>query len=282
MGAVLALLISSALCCSAQEVPKASEQPLDPQILIKEVVYNELHQPDTPEYHSWKVRQVKPNRTTLRQYAETPEGLLGRVLTVNGKPLTGNNLAKEDARINRLLDPKQMREKRKEQKEDENRSKRIVAALPDAFIYQIAGTEEKDGHALVKLHFTPNPSFSAPNRETLVLQGMEGDMIIDRTDMRLVKIDGTMTRDVSIGWGILGRLDKGGHFVVEQRPVDKGDWEVTYMRLNFAGKALIFKTIRIDEIDTSYDFKRIPKMSVAEAINYLKKVDSDIGAVTQK
>jgi hypothetical protein len=282
IGASLALLFSFALCCSAQEGPKASEQPLNTQTLIKEVVYNELHQPEGTEFHSWKQRQIKPARTTVKQYVETPEGLLGRVLTMNGKPLTGNDLAKEDARINRLLDPRQMQQKRKQQKEDENRSRRIVAALPDAFIYKITGTEEKDGHTLVKLHFTPNPGFSAPNHETLVLQGMEGDMVIDRTDTRLVKIDGTMTRDVSIGWGILGRLDKGGHFVVEQHPVDKGDWEVTYMRLDFTGKALIFKTIRIDETDTSYDFKKIPKMSVAEAISFLKKADSDNGAVAEK
>lgn len=281
-GGLLAILISIAFCCSAQSATQESAAPQNPAALIRTVVYNELHPPDTGEFHSWRGQQVKPNRTTVKQYVETPDGLLARVLTVNGQPLSGDDLAKENARINRLLDPKQMQQKRKQQQEDENRTKRLVGALPDAFIYKITGTEEKNGHTLVKLHFTPNPKFSPPSRESLVFQGMEGDMIVDSTAMRLVKIDGTMMRDVSIGWGIIGHLDKGGRFEVEQSEVDKGDWEIIYMRLNFTGKALIFKTIRINEVDTSTDFHKVPKMTVADAINYLKKADSANGTVAGK
>ena len=157
-----------------------------------------------------------------------------------------------------------------------------MAALPDAFRYKVTGTEEKDEHKIVTLHFTPNPNFNPPSHETLVLQGMEGDLVVDSTAMRLAKIDGTMTKDVSIGWGIIGHLDKGGRFVVEQKKVDQGDWEVTYMMLNFTGKALIFKTIRINEVDTSSDFRKVPKMSVAQAIDFLKKADTENGSVAQK
>lgn len=270
-----------AIGCFAQ-APSNPAPEQDPNALVRTVVYNELHAPVGTEFHAWKEKQVKPNRTTTKQYVETPDGLLGRLLTINGKPLAGNDLSKEDARINRLLDPRQMQQKRKQQKEDENRTRKIVGALPDAFIYKETGTEEKNGHTLVHLRFTPNPNFSAPNKETLVLQGMEGDITVDSTAMRLVKIDGTMMKDVSIGWGIIGHLDKGGRFEVQQSEVDKGEWEVIYMRLNFTGKALIFKTIRIDEADTSYDFHKVPKMSVADAINYLKKADADTGAVAEK
>jgi hypothetical protein len=277
-GMMVVAFLSMPLSCLAL-ASQSPEPTQDPNALVRAVVYNELHAPETGEFHTWKQKQVKPSRTTIKQYVETPDGLLGRVLTVDGKPLSGDALEKENARIDRLLDPKQMQQKRKEQKEDENRTRKIVAALPDAFIYKITGTEEKDGHTFVNLHFTPNPDFSAPSHETLVLQGMEGEMIVDSTVKRLVKIDGTMTKDVSIGWGILGRLDKGGRFEVQQRQVDNGDWEVTFMRLNFTGKALIFKTIRINEVDTSYDFRKVPKMSVADAINFLKNTDNENKAV---
>ncbi len=282
MASLLAFLLTMGSCCLAQGAPQASAPQQDPDTLVRRVVRNELNPPSREEFHTWKERQVKPNRTTVKQYVETPDGLIARYVMINDKPLTGDDLAKENARISRLLDPRQMQAKRKQQKEDENRTRRIVAALPDAFRYKVTGTEDKNGHTMVTLHFTPNPNFSPPSRETLVLQGMEGNMIVDSTALHLLKIDGTMTRDVSIGWGIIGHLDKGGRFVVEQNEVDKGDWEVTYMMLNFTGKALIFKTIRINEIDTSSDFRRVPKMSVAEAINYLKKADTNNGAVAEK
>jgi hypothetical protein len=251
---------------------------------VRKAVENELKAPsgDAAEFHSWKMRQVKPNRVTVKLYVETPDGLLARLLTVNDKPLSSEERAKEEDRINRLLDPKQMQQKRKQQNEDESRTKRMVAALPDAFIYQYTGTEEKNGHTLVNMKFSPNPKFSPPSREALVYQGMEGTMIIDATAMRMAKIDGTMVKDVSIGWGIIGHLDKGGQFIVEQAEVDKGDWEITKMRLNFTGKALIFKSIRIDETDTSTDFHRVPKMTVAQALDFLKKADSQSGAVAVK
>jgi hypothetical protein len=280
-GSLILVMLSVAFVCRAQ-APQSAAPAHDPDELVRKVVYNELHAPDSGEFHAWKQKQVKPSRTTTKQYVETPDGLLGRLLTVNGQPLTGDALNKENARINRLLDPKEMQQKSKEQKEDEIRSKRIVAALPDAFVYKVVGTEEQNGHKLVNLRFTPNPNFSAPNRETLVLKGMEGAMTIDSTAMRLLKIDGTLMKDVSIGWGIIGRLDKAGRFAVEQKEVDNGDWEISYMLLNFTGKVLIFKTIRINEVDTSYDFRKVSKMSVAEAIDYLKKADSNNGAVAEK
>lgn len=273
----LMLAIVLATCTSLAALPAGQEPklPTNPNDLVRQAIQNELKTPsisDT-EFHSWKMRQVKPNRTNVRQFVETPDGLIARTISINDRPLTPEERTKEEARINRLLDPKQMQAKRKQQNEDEARTRRMVSALPDAFIYQYAGTEEKDGHTLVNLKFTPNPNFSPSSREALVYQGMNGTMSIDATAMRMTKIDGTMFRDVSIGWGIIGHLDKGGRFIVEQTEVDKGDWEITKMRLDFTGKALIFKSIRIDETDVSTDFKKVPKMTVAQALDYLKKAD---------
>ena len=272
---ILAIVLAACTSFAATPAKQDTKLPENPNDLVRQAIQNELKTTSVSdaEFHSWKMRQVKPNRTNVRQFVETPDGLIARTVSINDKPLTPEERAKEEARINRLLDPKQMQAKRKQQNEDEARTKRMVSALPDAFIYQYAGTEEKDGHTLVNLKFTPNPNFNPSSREALVYQGMNGTMVIDSTAMRMAKIDGTMFRDVSIGWGIIGHLDKGGRFIVEQTEVEKGDCQITKMRLDFTGKALIFKTIRIDETDVSTDFKKVPKMTVAQALDYLKKAD---------
>ena len=274
---ILAVVLATCTSLAVAAAKQDSKLPANPNDLVRQAIKNELKTPSIgeTEFHSWKMRQVKPNRTNVRQFVETPDGLIARTISINDKPLSPEDSAKEEARINRLLDPKQMQAKRKQQNEDEARTKRMVSALPDAFIYQYAGTEEKDGHTLVNLKFTPNPNFNPSSREALVYQGMNGTMVIDSTAMRMTKIDGTMFRDVSIGWGIIGHLDKGGRFIVEQTEVDKGDWVITKMRLDFTGKALIFKSIRIDETDVSTDFKKVPKMTVAQALDYLKKADQN-------
>jgi hypothetical protein len=254
--------------------------PASPDVLVRQVVNNELKQSlDSGALYSFKQRTEKPKGTTTKQMVETPDGVIGRIVLKDGEPLTPDEQKKEDERINRLLDPSQMRDKRKEQKEDEERTRTMVRAMPDAFIYKYQGTETgKNGQELVRMHFTPNPKFNPPSRETLVFQGMEGDMWVDPHAMRMAKIDGTMTRDVTIGWGILGRLDKGGRFIVEQGEVAKGHWDTTKLALDFTGKALIFKSIRIKSTDTFSDFRPVPRMTVAQALDYLRKGDVQAAA----
>jgi hypothetical protein len=241
--------------------------------LVRSVVQNELKQAsDTSKHFAFKQRTEKPKGTVTKQMVDTPQGVIGRVISINGQPLSPEDRKKDDDRINRLLDPSEMRSKTKEQKEDERRTRDMVSALPDAFIYQYDGTiPGPNGQELVKLKFTPNPKFNPPTRETLVFQGMAGEMWVDAKHLRIAKIDGTMTKDVTIGWGIIGHLDKGGRFQVEQGEVAPGHWDTTKLALDFTGKALIFKSIRIKSTDTFSDFRPVPNMTVAQALDFLRK-----------
>ena len=74
---------------------------------------------------------------------------------------------------------------------------------------------------------------------------MKGYLLIDPKANRIAKIDGTLIKEVGFGWGILGHLDRGGHFVVEQGDAGYGQWEVTRMGLSFTGKVLLFKALNI-------------------------------------
>jgi hypothetical protein len=271
VGVVFALLVVSVGLAVAQE------EQLAPRELVRHAVANEIRDSDGHQgiLFTYKTKDIKPKQTVVKQIVETPDGTLGRILTVNGKPLTEDEKKKEDERINRLLDPNEMRKKRKSQQEDAERTMNMVKALPDAFVYQQVGTETApNGHKLVNLKFTPDPNFNPPVRETLVYQGMSGDMVIDETAMRLAKIDGTLFKDVTIGWGFVARLEKGGQFFVEQSEVYNGHWNTTKMVLHFNGKALLFKSIRIEETETTWDYKPVEKMSVQQAVNFLKSEEA--------
>ncbi len=61
----------------------------------------------------------------------------------------------------------------------------------------------------------------------MVFTGMQGEMLVDETACRLAKIDGTLFKEVNFGWGILGRLYKGGRFFVEQAEVTPSHWDTT-------------------------------------------------------
>jgi len=58
---------------------------------------------------------------------------------------------------------------------------------------------------------------------------------------------------VGFGWGILGHLDRGGRFLVEQGDVGDGSWDIQRMGLMFTEKLLFFKRIDIKSTESFSD-----------------------------
>src|SRR5262249_30825644 len=142
------------------------------------------------------------------------------------------------------------------QKEDTERVRQFVAALPDAFNYTYAGTDTgPEGQQLIRMNFQPNPQWVPPNREMRPFTGMQGMMWLDASAGRIVRIDAKLFRDVDFGWGILGRLYKGGSFEIEQRPLGDGRWETTRSVVNFDGKILMMRGFHKHETETLSDFR---------------------------
>ena len=82
---------------------------------------------------------------------------------------------------------------------------------------------------------------------------------------------GRYSEDVTFGWGIIGRLDKGGHFVVQQADVGDGSWDITEMKLNITGKILLIKTISMVSDEVFSDFRRVPdNTTFAQGVEMLK------------
>jgi hypothetical protein len=121
------------------------------------------------------------------------------------------------------------------------------------------------------LEFTPNRAYSAPSREEQVLEGMQGYLLIDTTAHRIARIDGTLFREVSFGWGIFGHLDKGGHFRVQQADVGDGAWEITAMSLDITGKILLFKSLSMISDEKLSDFHPVPDdLTFAKGVDMLR------------
>jgi hypothetical protein len=205
---------------------------------------------------------------------ETNDGTVARLLSVNDRPPTADQRASDEKKLDKLLrDPDERKDRMEEQKKDEQRTRMMVKALADAFLYQYDGEEMANGTQCIRLSFRPNPDFDPPSRETMVYRGMQGRMLVDPKQERMVRIDATLFDDVTFGWGVLGRLNKGGHFLVEQANVGEA-WETTRMELDFVGKALMFKTIKIKESEIATDFRKVaPNLSLAQAVDLLRRSD---------
>jgi hypothetical protein len=55
----------------------------------------------------------------------------------------------------------------------------------------------------------------------------------------VTRLDTHIIANVDFGWGILGKLDKGGFIQLEQSDIGNHDRELTTLKLNLKGKALM-------------------------------------------
>ena len=259
--------------------PENLDKPLTPseaQALVRNAIEKQMQADEAgggPAFR-WILKTNGKRGIQTKELIDTKEGLVARLLAVNDRPPTTEERKADDDRLNKLLwDPGARQQKLKQQQEDDKRTRKMVRALADAFLYEFESRPEGPAGPLVRLKFKPDPNYDPPSRELQVFQGMTGTMLIDPRAERLVEIDANLFRDVNFGWGILGHLDKGGEFMVRQADVTgKGDWQIVAMRLRFDGKALIFKPIHIRDDDTATDFHLVPgDLTFAQGLELLRK-----------
>ena len=235
--------------------------------LVREVVYNELHDHDNHGYWRYWIEHHSSKETQLQEAVETSEGPIARLELSNGHPVSADVREDEDRRLQHLLNsPSEQAQHYKEYAEDEHRIGRILALLPDAFLYESAQVEARSEQLpdcpCYHLHFHPNPSYPAHSVESRIFHAMVGDIWISSDNKRLVRLDGRLQDNVDFGYGILGRLYKDGWFRLERTKVDagsgSGDWKTRRLEVHMNGRAMLFKTIARETSEVRGGFMPVP------------------------
>jgi hypothetical protein len=245
-----------------------STAQISPTDMVRSVIYNELH-PSGSSTIRWKYRVDKESdgKQETREVVETKSGSLDRLLSSAGKPLTDAQASNETRRILRFShSPEDQRKAEQARRKDAEQCNSFMKMIPDAFVFDYA---DESGN-LIKVSFKPNPQFRPPSREGKVLQQMAGEMWVDARQKRLVSINGQLVNEVKFAGGFLGHLEKGGQFTVKRAELAPGDWEVTEMTVNMRGKALLFKSISVQQKELHSAFERVPDdLSLSDAANLL-------------
>lgn len=238
--------------------------------LVRAVVANELKAQDVGHTRwMYRVDREEQGRQKAKEVVQTGLGSLDRLVAIDGHPLNAKEQHDERTRIENLVrNPAEQQRLEQTKRKDAEQCKAFFKMIPDALTFSYAG---QDGD-LIKLTYRPNPSFQPPSREARVFHEMEGEMWVHKTQQRLVRIQGQLVADVKFAGGLLGHLEKGGRFNVEQRELLPGEWDLTFMEVNMKGKALFFKTIAVEEKEVRSDFRTVPDgLNLAEAADMLTK-----------
>ena len=130
---------------------------------------------------------------------------------------------------------------------------------------------------MLSTELLPNPNFAPPDVEAAIFRGMAGEVWIDQAQERLTRLDAHLISNVDFGWGIIGKLDKGGTIEIEQADIGGHDWEVTSLKLNMKGKALMVKSLSFQITEQASHFSPVPDgVDYRKAIQLLKKSGGSI------
>jgi hypothetical protein len=238
--------------------------------LARSVITNELKfQYDDHGHWMYRLEKEESGRKQVQEIVETNNGSLSRSLSIDGHPLDAKQQQKENQRLQSLVShPDEQRKLQQASAKKAEQGARLFNILPDVFVFSYAGSHGD----LATLTFRPNPNFKPHSIETGVFHAMQGEMTVDTKQERLAAINGHLMEDVKFGGGLLGHLDKGGKFEVRQAEVAPGQWEMTVLGVDMKGKALLFKTVGMQESENHSDFHRMPDgMTLAEARDMLNR-----------
>jgi hypothetical protein len=247
---------------------RGQEPGADAKEIVKAAVKAEINADDT-DRSIWKYKDTRRDQNdSVFIVVQTGNGSVKRLISRGGKPLSDEEARVEDARIQQLIhDPEKMAKQRKDGAQDDKSARELTNMLAEAFLWKV----ESDDGERVKLRFEPNPHFDPPDMQSRVLGEMVGEMVVDKKQHRIAKLSGKLMRDVTIGWGLLGRLHEGGTFRVERREIAPGLWQITETHVHIQGRVLFFKDISQEQDEVQSEFVRVAEGTTMEQAAEMSK-----------
>ncbi len=221
------------------------------------------------EQRFWYLSEERSTRTGghlwKEKVVEAADGVLRRLLAVDGLPLTAAQSQAEERRIEEIIaHPEAFRRLNQGHYDDEVKATQLLEILPKAFLISPAG--EQNG--CIRFSFQPNPAFQPSTYEERVIHVLEGTVSIKEPEDRLCKLEARITQPVEFGFGLLGKVNSGGHFELERVPVDPKNWKSVHISVHVDGRILLLKSITRDQEVTRTDIHLVPQhLSLAEAAN---------------
>ena len=246
--------VHAAQCASSPNAAASPPSPAEIRALVLRVVANQrLNDAALEQYERIERRQVRKSEqdTTIVEdktfrVVPTGTGTIRVQIEEDGRPVDAEVYRRQLRDLEQALasalnsgDPGQKRAVEKGAKRSRERAE-LVDAIPNAFLFSRLGCETRNGRALAKLALEPNPTFKPASRSASLFAHVRATVWVDEAAGQLVRLEAEMIRDFPVGGGVLGKVYRGGRFVLEQAEVAPGVWLPTRYQYDFDGRKFLF------------------------------------------
>ena len=159
-----------------------------------------------------------------------PGNTYKRLLSVNGKPLTPEELARNDQIhrrdvLERLNESPEKKAKRKREEEKDRAEERaLVDEVFRLYDMRLVQRDVFDGHPCIVVALAPRPDYRPRTDAGKLMKKVRIRAWVHETEHEVVRVDAEAIEDITVGWGLIGRLHKGttGQFL--RRRISDGAW----------------------------------------------------------
>jgi hypothetical protein len=145
----------------------------------------------------------------------------------------------------------------------------MVDAVARAFRFHWIGRADQDGRSILEFSFEPDPSYKSSKLFAIVYAHIVGTVWVDEANSQVVRIDARLRDDVSIGAGLIVKIDRGSQASLRQQEVASGIWEPAQYSYNYEGRKLLFGALSGYARMEASDYRHVG--SLEEAIGILHR-----------
>ena len=220
--------------------------------------------------------QTKSTEVKTYEMLEIYGAPVQRLIERDDKPLDAKEAAKEEEKIQKIIDKRKNESdedrKKREEKEVKEREdgRKFVREVADAFDFKLVGTEEVGGRQAWVIDGEPRPGFEPHMKESKFLSKFHGRVWIDKGDLQLAKMDIEAIDTVSVGW-VLARIHKGTRVMLEQTRVNDEVWLPRHVTFKVDARVALFKEYNIDGDQQYRDYKKFGASSKIVGMGEVKE-----------
>jgi hypothetical protein len=182
-----------------------------------------------------------------------------RLVAIDGKPLAAAELARRDAEHEREMRRKAEREQsetprqraaRLEKEAEELRERdEILDDAERVFAFTFVARENVDGQPVIVVDLTPRPHAIAKTSEGQRMKRFAGRLWVAESDYRLARVRLHAIDSVSVGWGVVAKVERGSGFDFARKKV-AGAWVASRLTIEGSGSTLLFRSFAIKTVTT--------------------------------
>lgn len=220
--------------------------------------------------------QVKSTEVKTYDVMELYGEQVQRLTAKDDKPLDAKDAAKEEEKIQKLIDKRKNESeearRKREQKEEKDREegRKFEREVADAYNFRLVGTESLGGRDAWVIDAEPRPGYEPRMKDARFLPKFRGRVWIDKDDAQMAKLDVECIDTVSLGW-FLARVHEGTRVEIEQTRVNDEVWLLQHVGVKIDARVALLKEYNMELEQSFRDYKKFRATTKILAVEDVQK-----------